>query len=99
MTEAKDAHKGIEKALDAYVDATNNVGAFVTGWFLVASLSSTAHDEGNQDAYVSLSSDGLPHHAQIGLLTVALDDKKNMTMIGALREMMYEDDDDDEEED
>lgn len=96
MTDITQEHKDIEKAIDAYVDSSNDVGAFVTGWFLVASLSSPGHDSQQSDGYVSVTSSGMPHHAQIGLLNVALDDKKNMTMMATMRSMMYDDDDEGE---
>lgn len=98
MTGVEQEHKALDKALDDYINASNDVGAFVTGWFLVASLSSPGHDTGQADGYVSITSDGLPHHAQVGLLSVALDDKKNLTLMGTIRSMMYEDDDDEQED-
>jgi hypothetical protein len=93
LTEIDKEQRELEKAIDAYIDASNDIGAFVTGWMVVASLSSPGHDSAQSDGYVTMMSQGLPHHAQLGLLTVALDDKKNMTMMASLRSMMYDDDD------
>jgi hypothetical protein len=92
LTEIDKEQRELEKAIDAYIDASNDIGAFVTGWMVVASLSSPGHDSAQSDGYVTMMSQGLPHHAQLGLLTVALDDKKNMTMMASLRSMMYDDD-------
>jgi hypothetical protein len=96
LTEINKEQRQLEQAIDAYVNASNDIGAFVTGWIVVGSISSPEHDNAQSDAYVTMMSDGLPHHAQLGLLTVALDDKKNMTMMASLRSMMYEEEDDDE---
>jgi hypothetical protein len=68
--------KNIEKAIDEYIkDGEDN--AFATGWILVASISSASHDIGESDGYVLTSSDGLPHHARLGLLTMALQESQS----------------------
>ena len=90
--------KGIEDAVDEYVKDGMD-GAFVTGWVLVASVSSPEHDIGSSDGYVTVSSDGLPHHVQIGLLQVAQNDKQSMSVIASLGGMLnslYDDEEDDE---
>ena len=97
MTDTDKEQRQLEKAIDDYVDASNDIGAFVTGWVIVASLSSPGHDSAQSDGYVTMMSEGLPHHAQLGLLTVALDDKKNVTMLASFASMMYEGFDEDEE--
>ena len=79
--------KGIEDAVDEYVKDGMD-GAFVTGWVLVASVSSPGHDIGESDGYVTVSSDGLPHHAQIGLLQVAQNDKQSMSVIATMRTIL-----------
>lgn len=89
--------QNLEKAVDEYVkDGMDS--AFVTGWILVASVSSPSHDIGDSDGYVTVCSDGLPHHAQIGLLQVAQNDKQSMSVIASLGSMMSNMYDDEEDE-
>lgn len=90
--------KKIDDALDEYVKEGME-GAFITGWIVVASVSSPSHDIGNSDGYVTVTSDGLPHHAQIGLLQVAQNDKQSMSVLASLGGMLsdiYGDEEDDE---
>jgi hypothetical protein len=79
--------RNIDTALDEYIKDGHD-GAFVTGWVMIASVSSPAHDIGSSDGYVTITSDGLPHHAQLGLLKMALDDKQAVAMIATLRSMI-----------
>lgn len=79
--------KNIEEALDGYVKEGMD-GAFVTGWILVASVSSPSHDIGESDGYVTVTSEGLPHHAQVGLLQVAQNDKQSMSVLASLGGML-----------
>lgn len=88
--------KNIDKAIDEYVKAGSE-GGFTTGWILVASLSSPTHDIGTTDGYVTVSSDGLPHHAQLGLLKMAMDDKAAQAMLASMASMMGQYDDEDDE--
>ena len=89
--------KKLEDAIDEYIKGKSNEdGIFVTGWVLVTSLSSPDHDSSRTDGYVTLSSDGLPHHAQVGLLKVALDDKHAMSIIGSMNAIAISFDDDDD---
>lgn len=77
--------KKLEDAVDDYIKGKSEEdGTFVTGWVLVASLSSPDHDSTHTDGYVTVSSEGLPHHAQVGLLKVSLDDKQAMSMFNAM---------------
>lgn len=89
--------KKIDDALDEYVKEGMN-GAFITGWIVVASVSSPSHDIGESDGYVTVTSEGLPHHAQIGLLQVAQNDKQSMSVLASLGGMLndiYGEEDDD----
>jgi len=85
---------GIDKAIDEYVKASMD-GAFSTGWILVASVSSLQHDKHSSDGYTTITSDGLPHHVQLGLLQVAQFDKQSMSMIASMGSLMSSSDDDD----
>jgi hypothetical protein len=85
----------IDKAIDDYVKASMD-GAFPTGWILVASVSSIEHDKLSSDGYTTITSDGLPHHVQLGLLQVAQFDKQSMSMIASLTSLTsgYDEEDD-----
>lgn len=91
--------KGLDAAVDAYIKGKDDEnGTFVTGWVLIASLSSPEHDSTRTDGYVTISSDGLPHHVQVGLMTVALEDKRTMSMLGAMGMISIDLDDEDDDE-
>lgn len=90
--------KVIDKALDEYIKSSSET-AFVTGWIMVASLSSPEHDTGMADGYVTITSDGLPHHVQLGLLQVSQQDKQSMAMIAALSGVLGQASDDEEWDD
>jgi hypothetical protein len=79
--------KDIEKSLDEYVKSILD-GGFCTGWILISSMSSPQHDSTSSDGYFTLTSQGLPHHAQLGLLQVAQQDKQSESMIASITSMM-----------
>jgi hypothetical protein len=76
--------RGIDDAVSSYIKSEGQDGSFVTGWLMIASVSSPDHDSTHTDGYVTVTSDGLPHHTQIGLLNVALDDKRALSMFSAM---------------
>jgi hypothetical protein len=88
MATVNETFRALENALDAHIKNTNEPGSFATGWLIVSSISSPSHDIGSTDGYITYTSDGLPHHAQIGLLTLALDDKKNMGILSTLAQQL-----------
>lgn len=90
----------IDDAISAYIKSEGDDGTFVTGWIIVASVSSPEHDATRSDGYVTASSDGLPHHTQVGLLTVALQDKQSISLFGSMSSVILNltDDEDDEED-
>lgn len=75
--------KGIDSAIDGYIK-DNSASAFITGWVVVASISSPEHDIGSEDGYVTITSEGLPHHSKLGLLTMANQDLQSMAIISAM---------------
>lgn len=90
--------KKLEDAVDDYIKGKSEEdGTFVTGWVLVASLSSPDHDSTHTDGYVTVSSEGLPHHAQVGLLKVSLDDKQAMSIFNTMSAIAVSFDEDDED--
>lgn len=91
--------RGIDNAISSYIKVEGEDGSFVTGWLMIASVSSPDHDSTHTDGYVTVTSDGLPHHTQIGLLNVALDDKRALSMfsaMGAIAVNMNEEDEENE---
>ena len=86
--------KGIDNAVDEYIKENGGEDSFITGWIMVASMSSPSHDSGMTDGYVTVTSDGLPHHVQIGLLTVALQDKQSMAMVASMASILSSDEED-----
>lgn len=86
----------IEKALDGYIKESGGEGSFVTGWMLIASMSSPQHDIGLSDGYVTITSDGLPHHVQLGLLNVAMQDKQSIAMVASMASLLSSGDEEDE---
>ena len=90
------AVNGIDKAVDEYIKDSGGEDSFVTGWILVASLSSPTHDSGLTDGYVTVTSDGLPHHVQLGLLQVAQQDKQSIAMVASMASILGSDDEDDD---
>jgi hypothetical protein len=96
LTEA--STRNIDDALDEYVK-NGMEGAFITGWITVASISSPEHDAGLRDGYITITSDGLQHHAQLGLLQVAQQDKQSVSMVASLGSLLSEMYDDGEEDD
>lgn len=87
--------KGIDTAIDTYIKENGGEDSFITGWIMVASMSSPSHDSGLTDGYITITSDGLPHHVQLGLLQVAQQDKQSMAMVASMASMLGSDEDDD----
>jgi hypothetical protein len=82
--------KSIEKALHDYVTKETGGKSFPTGWVLVASLAPPAGDTGRADTYLTLSSEGLPVHTQMGLLELAQTDSRNMSLLSMLSMSIHE---------
>lgn len=62
----------IESAIEDYIKNIGDESVFTTGWALVTALSSASLDA-SSDSYISLRSNGMPHHSFIGLLGVGID--------------------------
>jgi hypothetical protein len=94
-----ETYRVLDDAITAHVKASGSEDVFTTGWILVVSASSVQHQIGEQDGYVTYTSEGLPHHTQVGLLTIAKDDKKNLGLLATLDSLMslrYEDEEDED---
>lgn len=87
--------KIIEQAIDDYVKAGGDGREFVTGWILVGAVASSSLDNIGHNGYITITSEGLPHHAQLGLLAVAQQDKQagaNLSAFYALSESLSDED-------
>ena len=91
--------RGIERELDTYVKFAGDEHEFVTGWILVAAVSSSSLDDIGHNGYITITSDGLPHHAQLGLLAVAQQDKQAGANLSAFYALSNAIGDEDWEED
>lgn len=95
--------KALDAAVDEHVKNTyGEDGTFITGWVMVASLSSPGHDASSSDGYISFSSEGMPHHAGFGLLSLAIEEKKNLgfmqAMVGVMQQLNADEHDEEGEE-
>ena len=77
------AEKILDDAIGELV-GSQDPGAIVTGWVLSISVKHPTMPSG--DGYISLNSEGLPYHSQIGLLHAALEDKNNQILVNTLLE-------------
>ena len=91
--------KELEKAINGYAKTLTKGDTFPTGWVVVASLA-PAEESGNADSYLTITSDGLPLHTQIGLMQIAQNDTRNAMMVslvsGMVANMLGDEDDEDE---
>lgn len=78
--------KSIEKALHDYVTKETGGKSFPTGWVVVASLAPPSGDTGRGDSYLTLSSEGLPVHTMMGLMELAQNDARNVSMLSVIAE-------------
>jgi len=76
----------IDDALTEHVKSQRGQSSIVTGWVLVASVSDSDNPE--HDGYILQSSAALSHHTQVGLLNVALDDKRNISLLSTINSVM-----------
>lgn len=93
--EKNNTFKALDAAIDEHIkDVYSEDGTFITGWVLVASVSSPGHDASSSDGYISFSSEGMPHHAGIGLLNMGLEEKRSLgfvqTIMGMFRQFNEE---------
>ena len=80
----------VDDAISKHVKSQRSKSSIVTGWVMVASVSDSENPE--HDGYISQSSPALSHHNQVGLLSVALDDKRNLGLIATIRAVTDDDD-------
>jgi len=90
MSDYKKGLDAIDDAVTSHVKAQRSKSSIVTGWVLVASISDSENIE--HDGYILQSSPSLGHHNQVGLLSVALDDKRNLGLLSTINAMLGDDD-------
>lgn len=90
--------KDLESAINSYVKTQTKGQTFPTGWVVVASLAPSEGSPGS-DSYITMTSDGLPLHSQIGLMQIAQNDVRNGMMVSLVSGMVAGMIDDDDEED
>lgn len=81
---------GMEDAISDHIKTHKDGNSIVTGWIVIASVQDSENME--QDGYVMQSSLSMPHHVQVGLLSLALDDKRNLGILSTLRSVLGDDD-------
>lgn len=86
MNSFRETLNGIDDAINAHVKTNRSKSSIVTGWIMIASVSDV--ENADRDGYIMQSSQSLPHHTQVGLLNMALDDKRNIGILSTLRAMM-----------
>lgn len=84
--EFKKTLNAIDNAINIHVKTNRTKGSIVTGWIVIASVSDA--ENADRDGYIMQSSQSLPHHTQVGLLSMALDDKRNIGIVSTLRGLM-----------
>ena len=80
----------IDEAIRSHIKTHKEEPSIVTGWIFVAAVSES--DYPDRDGYVVQSSEGMQHHSEIGLLQMAIDDKKNFGILATLSSIMRDDD-------
>jgi hypothetical protein len=78
----------IDDAISKHIKSNRTRTSIVTGWIVIASVSDIENED--RDGYIMQASERLPHHTQLGLLNMALEDKKNMSMIATIKGLMGE---------
>lgn len=74
----------LESYIEKYVRANADGAEIITGWVLSVSVKHPSME--TSDGYIVENSEGLPYHSQIGLLTAALDEKRNTVLSQVIKE-------------
>lgn len=76
----------IDQSISDHIKSNRTRTSIVTGWIVIASVSDIENED--RDGYILQASDRLPHHTQLGLLSMALEDKKNISMLATIKGLM-----------
>lgn len=88
--------ESIESAINKNLQDQAGEAIFSTGWILVTAVSTV---DDNSSRYVTMTSEGLPYHSIVGLLTLAKDDAATFSAaqtMGQALGMFYDEDGDDQ---
>lgn len=77
---------GIDTAISNHIKSNRSKSSVITGWIVIASVSDA--ETADRDGYILQASPSLPHHTQVGLLNMALDDKRNLSILATIKAMM-----------
>ena len=91
VSDARDFKKtlnAIDQSITDHIKSNRTRTSIVTGWIVIASVSDIENED--RDGYIMQASERLPHHTQLGLLNMALEDKKNMSMIATIKGLIGE---------
>lgn len=89
MSNYKKTVQDLDKAISNHVKTNRSESSMVTGWIVLASVADSEALE--SDGYIMQSSPGLTHHTSVGLLQVALDDKRNLGLISTMSSLLGDD--------
>lgn len=76
----------IDSAISTHIKTNRSKSSVLTGWIVIASVSDV--ENADRDGYIMQASQSLPHHTQIGLLNMALDDKRNIGILATIKGLM-----------
>lgn len=79
-----EARRNLDNAITEYIKWASGGESFTTGWVVSVATSSLADDVANSDSYVTVASQGLPHHSQIGLLNVSIEERNTIGFLGIM---------------
>lgn len=74
----------LEQQIEKYIRANADGAEIITGWVLSVSVKHPSME--TSDGYIVENSEGLPYHSQIGLLTAAIDEKRNTVLSQVIKE-------------
>lgn len=74
----------LEQEIEKYIRANADGAEIITGWVLSVSVKHPSME--TSDGYIVENSEGLPYHSQIGLLTAAIDEKRNTVLSQVIKE-------------
>jgi len=77
-------NRELEEQIEKYIRTNAEGSEIITGWVLSVSVKHPRMEK--SDGYIVENSDGLPYHSQIGLLTAAIEEKKNAVLSKVLRD-------------
>ena len=78
--------EALDSSINNHVKSNRSRSSVVTGWIVIASVSDV--ESFDRDGYIMQASQSLPHHTQLGLLSMAIEDKKNLSILSTIKALM-----------